>query len=84
MLQACTILAACRDDKNKEEMKRQIAYLSGKYEAKIELLDAPLMDISSSDIRQMVGYGMSVESIVPPAVLEYMEARQLYKKVNEE
>lgn len=82
VLKACTILAACRDDKDTDDMKEQIAYLTEKYDTKIELLKSPIMDISSSDIRRMVSYGMSVETFVPQAVSEYIESHQLYKKVN--
>ena len=39
----CTILAAMRDDKDAEDMKAQIKYLSEKYGARIELLQAPLV-----------------------------------------
>lgn len=82
VLRACTILAACRDDKSIGDMNKKIAELTEKYGAQIELLKAPLMDVSSSDIRRMAAYGMSVESLVPHKVSEYMKSHELYKKGN--
>lgn len=82
VLGACTILAACRDDKDTEDMKRQITYLTEKYDARIELLRTPLMDVSSSDIRRMISYGMEIASLVPKEVAEYIKSNELYKKVD--
>lgn len=82
IMKACTLLAACRDDKDTEDMNRQIAYLTEKYDVKIELLKTPLMDISSSDIRRMTEYDMEIDSVVPRPVSEYIKSHQLYKKVD--
>ncbi len=49
---SCTILAAMRDDKDSFDMQRQIQYLETNYQAKIELLQAPLLEISSTTIRK--------------------------------
>lgn len=45
-----TILAAMRDDKDSFDMQRQIISETN-YQAKIELLQAPLLEISSTTIR---------------------------------
>ena len=53
----CTILAAMRDDKDRKDMEDQIRYLEETYQAKIELLQAPLLEISSTTIRNRAGNG---------------------------
>ena len=75
----CTILAAMRDDKDAEEMKRQIQYLRDHYGADIELLQAPLVEISSTTIRSRAAGGRSVRYMVPDAVGEYMAEHNLYR-----
>ena len=54
-----------RDEKDQSQVQEQIDYLKKKYQAGIELLLTPMMDVSSSDIRQMVQYGMDISSLVP-------------------
>lgn len=77
----CTILAAYRDDiDTKEEMSRQINYLRKKYDAKIELLATPLMDISSSELRTRLKQGGDIRRMVPEKVREYIETHHLYKE----
>ena len=46
---------------------------------KITLVDAPLMKISSSIIRQMISNGMDVQYILPPKVYSYVNEMNFYK-----
>lgn len=75
----CTILAAMRDDKNVEEMLVQMTDLSERYGAKIELLRAPLLEISSTAIRSRACRNLSVYYMVPDAVAEYISKNKLYR-----
>ena len=75
----CTILVAMRDDKDADEMKRQIQYLRERYGADIELLQAPLLEISSTTIRRRAADGRSVRYMVPDAVGEYIAEHNLYR-----
>lgn len=77
----CTILAAMRDDKNVEKMLEQISYLEEHYGAKIELLRAPLLEISSTAIRGRAFRNLSVYYMVPDAVAEYIRKYELYQDV---
>ena len=77
----CTILAAMRDDKDVGDMQKQIAYLKKKYEAEIELLRAPLLEISSTTIRERAAKGLTVHYFVPDAVADYIKEHHLYKEV---
>lgn len=76
----CTILAAMRDDRDVQEMNAQIAYLAQQYGAKIELLMAPLIEISSTGIRSRAERGLSVYYMVPDAVAEYIRQHHLYRR----
>ena len=48
--------------------------------AGVTWLPMPLVEISSSDIRQRLRTGRSVRYLVPPAVERYLHAHQLYRR----
>lgn len=79
LLKKCAILAAYRDEKGTEEMLAQIAYLNQKYQADIRLLNTPNVDISSSEIREMLKDGQSIQELVPDTVYAYIEENHLYR-----
>lgn len=76
----CTILASMRDDRDAKSMQLQINYLKERYKARIELLRAPLVDISSTAIRKRAARRLSVRFMVPDSVAEYIVEHQLYRK----
>ncbi len=76
----CTILAAMRDDKDVVDMLKQIDYLKENYQADISLLRAPLLEISSTTLRQRASLGKSVAYMVPQAVDAYIRKHALYRK----
>ena len=78
----CTILAAMRDDKNVEAMLKQMSYLKEHYGACIELLRAPLLEISSTSIRNRAFRSLSVYYLVPDAVAKYIQDNHLYQDEN--
>ena len=65
--------------KTKEEMNRQIQYLSEKYHAKIRLLETPLMPVSYHELRASLQSGDSVSEYMPAAVCSYIKQHQLYR-----
>ena len=65
-----------------DKMYKQISYLTEKYSAKIELLKMPLIDISSSDIRQKRENGENIDNLVPQKVSAYIESHGLYEVKN--
>ena len=69
-----------RDDKDVADMKKQIAYLTEKYQADIKLLRAPLLEISSTTIRERASQGLTVHYMVPDAVADYIKEHHLYKE----
>ena len=79
LLRTCVILAACRDDKSQDDVKKQIAYLNQKFDADIRLLCTPHVDISSSDIRERMKNGQDVKDMLPKAVYDYIAENHLYE-----
>jgi nicotinate-nucleotide adenylyltransferase len=47
--------------------------------AGVRMLDSPLMDISSRELRARAARGRSLRYLVPEAVLRYIEERRLYR-----
>lgn len=79
VMKACTLLAACRDDKEPEDIKGQIAYLEGKYDASVQYLKAPYMPVSSSEIRKLVKQQADILQYVPASVACYIKEHHLYQ-----
>lgn len=75
----CCVLAAIRDDKTDEDMKERINMLKRTYGADIRMLTIRRIDISSSNIRDKVKAGDSIENDVPVTVRLYIEKRGLYR-----
>ncbi len=48
------------------------------------IVESPLMDVSSTDIRDRIRAGKDIESLVPEAVAEFITRRGLYKKGGQE
>lgn len=84
LLAVCDILAAYRDDKGTPEMMSQIEYLENKYHAKIQLLETPVMDVSSHEIRKKIKDGENVTGLIPGAVEEYIARHNLFKDEKDE
>ncbi|HEX5735039.1 MAG TPA: nicotinate-nucleotide adenylyltransferase [Blastocatellia bacterium] len=49
-------------------------------QSKIFLTDYVEADISSTQIRRMVGEGRSIKGLVPPTILDYIEKYELYRR----
>lgn len=76
----CILLVAVRDDCDKEGLKKEIAYLTDKYQADIRILPANRIDISSTKIRQMIQEGKSVRYMLPDQVIRFIQKNHLYQQ----
>lgn len=77
----CTILAAYRDEKDtKAVMMEKISQLNRKYGASIKLLETPLLDISSHELREEIRSGNSIKEFVPAEVEEFILKYRLYRE----
>lgn len=57
---------------------QQIEYLKNKYDARIELIPAQPMDISSTEIRNSIKNGIDVSDMLPEKVYSYIKENGLY------
>ena len=60
-------------------MLAQMTHLVEQYGAEIELLRAPLLEISSTAIRSRARNNLSVYYMVPDTVAEYIVKNELYQ-----
>ncbi len=61
--------------------ERKGVQLNGEVEAKINILKAPLLEISSTVIREMIKKGKSIRYLVPDVVNKEIKENGYYKKV---
>ena len=77
-LAKAVFLVGNRLGRDEEEIDRQIRYLTERYGGVIEKVDMPGMEISSSDIRELLGKGQDASHYLHPAVNEYIQQNHLY------
>lgn len=78
IFQYTRIIIAARNHSQQKEIEEQIQYLSGKYQARIEQLLMPDIDISSSLIRSKIMQRKSVKYYIPASVEQYIKSQKLY------
>ncbi|HXM17387.1 MAG TPA: nicotinate-nucleotide adenylyltransferase [Candidatus Tumulicola sp.] len=65
-----------------EEMASVLGDLPADLYQRFEMLDLPLVDISSSVIRERVANDEPIRYLTPDAVVKYIESKRLYRKGN--
>ncbi|MDO5041539.1 MAG: nicotinate-nucleotide adenylyltransferase [Peptoniphilus sp.] len=60
-------------------LELELNYLSFKYQAKINVVEIPLYEISSTLIRSRLALGESVKYLIPDELIEFIEEKGLYK-----
>lgn len=73
----CTIVVADRDKSN-DSIINMIKHLEERYNAKIIYIKSPMVDISSSDIRQKIKNGKSIKYLVDYKVEKYIIDNKLF------
>jgi nicotinate-nucleotide adenylyltransferase len=71
LLSACEFVVVPRPGVGMQEADERIR-------TKALILDAPMLDISSSDIRERVRRGRSIRYLVPPEISAYIAEKKLY------
>jgi nicotinate-nucleotide adenylyltransferase len=63
------------------EWDKLLTPLTGDQLARLQagVVETPMIEISSSDIRRRVGRGQSIRYLVPERVRAYLDAHQLYR-----
>lgn len=72
------ILAAVRDGEGIEEIKSKADELKEKFGADVRILNSPMIDISSTEIRERVKNGNSIKYLVTDKVADYIYDNNLY------
>lgn len=80
ILSMASILAFPR--KSMETLDKTIEIMRGKYGNNIFIIDAPIFEISSTDIRRRLKDKRTVRYMVPDRVIQYIEENRLYDGVN--
>lgn len=80
LVKYCTLLVASRDFKNMSDIQQQILYTNKKYETSVLLLRMPILEVSSSEIRERVEQNLSIKYLVPDTVNQYINSNHLYNK----
>lgn len=78
VVKLCKFAAMQRPGFKKEEFNEQKRLLEEEYGAEIEVIDMPLIDISSTDIRNRLAEAKSIKYMLPENVIEYIEKEGLY------
>ena len=76
----CEFVAVLRPGHDRKEIEADIELLKQKYDLRIQMVDAPLIDISSSDIRDRCSAGRSIKYLVPESVEDYIKSEGLYRQ----
>jgi nicotinate-nucleotide adenylyltransferase len=63
--------------------KRRGFEIKETYDAQLKILDAPLIEISATQIREYIKTGKSIRYLVPENVREEIESRHFYKKIGQ-
>ena len=74
----CRVITTMRPGKNTDELDFAIAALTRTYGAEIFKMEMPMIDVSSTEIREKVAAGESVQYLVPDKVREYILEEKLY------
>jgi nicotinate-nucleotide adenylyltransferase len=80
LVELAGLAVAEREDAGRGEVLRALAPLS----ADVAFLRMPLVEISSSIVRERVSAGVSIAGLVEPAVAEYIAAHGLYRAASAE
>lgn len=78
IFELCNLVVFNRPGYSMDEIYKQKEKTEKRYNKKIIFLDLPLMDISSSMIREKLKEGKNVSYLVPTCVNEFIEKSKLY------
>ena len=80
LLTLCKFIAVTRPGFDIWKLEQKIAEISSKYDGEIICLEVPLLEISSTDIRERIRSGKPVKYLLPEEVEAYIHKNGLYKE----
>jgi nicotinate-nucleotide adenylyltransferase len=80
LLREFSFIAARRPGRGDDAFRRCAEGLYLRHGTRVILMDNPLMDVSSSEIRARVRAGKSIDGLVPASVGIYIYEKGLYRK----
>lgn len=80
LLSLCNFIVAKRKGLDDRKLENRIKELSQLYNSNIHILESPLIEISSTEIRERVKNRLSIKYLVPKAVELYINKNNLYKE----
>ncbi len=78
VLKLCTLITTGRPTHNIADFESGVKELVNKYNARVLTADSPLIDISSTMIRDRIQKGLSIKYLVPELVEQYIINNKLY------
>ena len=78
ILRAASIAVLTRDHVPDKILKAKAADYKRIFNAKVFFLNAPEIDISSTDIKKLIKNGEAFEELLPPSVYSYIKELKLY------
>ncbi|WP_138203994.1 nicotinate-nucleotide adenylyltransferase [Haloimpatiens lingqiaonensis] len=78
ILSNCKFIVFNRPGYNICDILKWKEFIQNKYKKNIEFLDIPLLDISSTEIKNMIKNGQEVYYLLPKGVDEYIKHKELY------
>lgn len=79
LLNSCKFIVAKRPGYNNNMVDRAIEELNTQFNSSIFSMEASLLDISSSEIRERIKKGLSISYLVPRPVEIYIQKNKLYR-----
>ena len=78
LLKLCKFIAVGRPGYSTLEIEEKINEIKDKYDGQIDLLQVPMLQISSTDIRKRIRLGRSAKYLLPETVEQYIIKNNLY------
>lgn len=80
LFQQIEFICAIRPDYVSEQiLELELKYLKTKYGAKIHIVETPMYEVSSTELRKRIAENKSVKYLIPNNVIEYIKEKELYK-----
>jgi nicotinate-nucleotide adenylyltransferase len=79
ILSHCKFVVFNRPGYNKQDIENQKRKIEEEYDKKIIFLDIPILEISSTQIREKIKKGESVSYLIPEKVNYFLNKMELYR-----